>query len=134
MRAVTRKTKSFPGDTWIGIDVIDDQGRRHTAFGVWRRRDRAGSYYESDGGGIFRSLAEAKGAALAKFSAKNPQVPKAELNDLINVIVASGRKLKATGGEVYQHGRYRVVFVDDKQGRRIGTIVYKDGGLLAVKE
>ena len=64
MKVKTRKTKSFPGDTWIGIDVYLDNGYRITPFGVWPRNDRNGRYYEGDGGGYFDNLKEAKAKAL----------------------------------------------------------------------
>lgn len=63
MKVKTRRTNSFPGDNWIGIDVHMNDGRVITPFGVWKRRDRSGTWYESDSGGAFCTLKEAKNKA-----------------------------------------------------------------------
>ena len=60
----TRKTNSYPGDTWIGIDVILPNGYSITAFGLWPRSDKRGRYYESDNGGYYNTITEAKEVAL----------------------------------------------------------------------
>lgn len=64
MRAKTRRTKQFPGDTYIAIDVHLDDGRVIQPFGVWPRRDALIRWYECDSGGEFQTLCQAKAKAI----------------------------------------------------------------------
>ena len=64
MKVKTRKMNAFPGDDWIGIDVILDNGYTITPFGVYLRRNKYGRWYESDNSGCYDTIKEAKEYAL----------------------------------------------------------------------
>ena len=67
MKVKTRRTKRFPGDNWIGLDVILDDGRVFTPFGVYLNTDRQGRFYANDStGAVYNTLADAKKAAIGK--------------------------------------------------------------------
>jgi len=66
MKATAVKTNSFPGDTFLRIDVHLADGRIIAPFGVWPKRDKVGRWYECDGGGYFDTLKQAKSAAIRK--------------------------------------------------------------------
>jgi len=56
---------SFQGDAWRRIDVYLDNGRILSPFGVWKRKDRLGTWYESDRfARHYKSMAEVKAHAL----------------------------------------------------------------------
>lgn len=62
--ALKAKTRRRKGESWIGIDVLDSDDRRHTMFGVWPRTRYGERFYEGDGGGEYKSLTHAKQAAI----------------------------------------------------------------------
>ena len=68
IKVKTRRMGAFQGDTWIGIDLHLENGWILPAFGVWPRTDRQGRYYESDNGGYFNTLTEAKNHALEAYN------------------------------------------------------------------
>ncbi len=60
------RPKSYPGDTFIRMDVTGPSGRTLPVFGLWPKRDRSGRYYESDYGPVFKTISDAKERALTK--------------------------------------------------------------------
>ena len=64
MKVKTRKMNAFQGDDWIGIDIILDNGCTITPFGVYLKRNKYGRWYESDSGGYYDTIKEAKEYAL----------------------------------------------------------------------
>ena len=53
---------------FIRLDYIDDQKRIIPILGLWKRKDRFGTYYENDRNGkTFKTIKEAKEYALKHF-------------------------------------------------------------------
>jgi len=58
---VTKKLKSYPGDTTTMLSWRDNDGRTFGISGLTPRNDRMGRYYENDNNGeVFKTVRAAK--------------------------------------------------------------------------
>ena len=90
-RVKSYRPKSYPGDTWIGLEYIHDNGNREGVFGVYPVTINGRKVYKSDQtADIYRTLGEAKADA-ARMVRERAERDKAEKEKAI----ASGRDLVA---------------------------------------
>ena len=74
MKIIIRKAEhDYPGSNFHRVDLVLSNGASNPLFGVWREKDRAGTYYQSDTTAqTWKSLAAVKAYAEAVYIGVTP--------------------------------------------------------------